>query len=599
MKKASTTALLIFIPLLLLLTLPLGDEVVTASKIFLASLLTLFLIFGSGINLLLKKNAPTRLTSLTLPPLIFIVVITAAIFFTPSRAMTDILGLGGVYLAMILIAWLGKGLATKKYHHQFLLVWLSSVSLLSIFSTLKLQTPNLMLDYHPTEAPLVTLQILGITLVGLIALTISRHQSKKKTLLNWVTLVIITIGLGVNIYSILPGKVFAPILPSGLASWSIGIDTLRNPQTAFLGSGPSNYHVAYAKLKPPWLNQTQLGNVQFTNGANLPLTLLVSTGALGLGCWLWLTLLILKQVKRHPQLRTQPLTWMVSSFLVSQLLLPPSTSTLLLFGMTLSAWLSLPAQKFTQRFQIKHPALIAQLLGATLVLISLAGAAGLGVATFANYKFYQANQAGQNKQLVEMYQLQQTAIKLNPYLASYHQRYALTNLSIAMALANKADLTAAEQTQVLQLVQQAITEGRVATQLEPHDANRWRVLGQIYRNLIGIADGADQWAVTAYTTAIQTSPSDPSLRVSLGEVLYQTKQLEQAEQLFLQAIQLKPNLITAHYDLANTLVQQNKLEEAVVAYENVLSLLEPTSEDYQAAAAKMQAVQTQIGQQDQ
>jgi cytochrome c-type biogenesis protein CcmH/NrfG len=231
-----------------------------------------------------------------------------------------------------------------------------------------------------------------------------------------------------------------------------------------------------------------------------------------------------------------------------------------------------------------------------LILLSVIGAYGLGRATWANFNIFKANRAGQNNQIVEMYQLQQTAIKFNPYLASYHQRWALTNLSIATALANKADLSQEEQTKILQLVQQAIAEGQAATKLQPKDVNHWAVLGQIYRNLIGIVDGADQWAVAAYTTAIQASPTNPNLRIALGEILYQTENFAQAEQFFLQATQLKPNLAKAHYDLANALAKQEKLTAAVVAYENMLTLVEPASEEYQTATTELNAVKTKLGQ---
>ncbi len=220
----------------------------------------------------------------------------------------------------------------------------------------------------------------------------------------------------------------------------------------------------------------------------------------------------------------------------------------------------------------------------------------LSRAAIAKYIFFKADQAGQSNQLVEMYQLQQQAIGFNPYVASYHRRYALTNLSLATALANKTDLSEEEQTNMAQLIQQSIREGQVATQLQPADADNWKALGQIYNNLTGAITGADQWAVSSYTQAVQAAPHDPDLRVALGSIFYGVGQFEQAEELFTQAIQLESNHANAHYNLANALVKQGRLESAVVAYENVLVLVEPNSEDYQVAAQELTTVRENLSQ---
>ena len=601
MKKISSATLLTLTALLPLLVLPIGETFVVDTKQFLALLVALILLALAGIKMLIKKSIGITFSSFTTILVIFGAVIIAAIFFTNSYPVDNLLGFGGVYLTIILLAYLGTNLADKKFNQTFLTVFGASASLLSLSSIGINLSHNL--SFSLVESPLVAAQILVVALAGLLALVIiTLKKSKKVTLLTWVMLAIIVAGLGLNLYSILPAQPFSPILPaqpfspilpSLAASYWVAIDMLRIPQTAILGVGPNNYHLAYAQFKPAWINQTSLWNIQFTSGSNLPLTLLVSTGVLGLASWLYLALKILKQIKYQSKLWSSPLTWMLLTLLTLQLLLPPFTSLLVLFGLVLAAWLSLPVHKFKQ-ITYHHQAI--QVLGVVLLVGFGFGAYGLARATAANYAFFIANKAGQNNQITQMYQLQQKAILLNPYLANYRRRYALTNLSIATALANKTNLTDQEQANILQLIQQAIRESRAATQLQPADVRNWQVLAQVYNNLTDVAKGADQWAVNSYVQAIQASPSNPDLRIALGSIFYNVGQYDQASQLFTQAIGLKPDYANAHYNLANTLQNQGKLTEAIISYENVLSLVEPGSKDYTVADEELTAVRQALSQ---
>ena len=625
MKKIGSAVLLTLTALLPLLVLPLGEVFITETKQFLALLTALILLALVGAKVLIKKTLTITWSPFTTILTIFGIVTTATIFLTNSYPVDNLLGFGGIYLSLILIAGLGKKLVDKKFPQQFMTVLGISTALMSLLSilqfigygpswiynaVLKTSFPHNLL-FSLVESPTVAAQFLGVVLIGYISLVvINLKKSNKTTPLAWVMGAIIATGFGLNLYSALPTQTFSSTLPSLTASWSVAVDVLRVPRTAILGVGPNNYHLAYAQFKPAWLNQTELWNIQFTRGYNRPLTLLVSTGILGLASWIWLVLQILKQVKYNPTLRNSPLTWMLLTLLVFQLTLPPFTSLLILFGLTLAAWLSLPAHQFNQmglkalisRLSHKDPStqlgtynhLVAQILGIILLLSFAFGSYGLGRATAANYSFFMANQAGQNNQIVEMYQLQQRAINLNPYLATYRRRYALTNLSLATALANKADSTDEERANVIQLIQQSIREGRAAAQLQPADVRNWQVLAQIYNNLTGAAAGADQWAVNPYVQAIQTSPTDPNLRIALGSIFYGVGQFDQAEQLFTQATHLKPDHANAHYNLANALVKQDKLEDAVIAYENVLVLLEPNSEDYQLATQELTVVKKDL-----
>ena len=331
-KKLGTIFLLSLTVLLLILVLPLGEFFVTQTKEFLSLLAVLLMIALTGVNLIVKKTTTISLSPLTVPLVIFGLVVTASIFFTHSHPVDNILGFGGVYLSLVLIVCLGKELVTKKFSQVFMKYLGVGAALMSLLSIL--QSFGYKLSWIYAKSPIVTAQILGVVLVGYIFLIANNiKKGVKTTLLSWVVAILITAGFGFNIYSSLPGKPSSPSLPSLAVSWSVALDTVRNPKTAALGVGPNNYHLAYAQFKPVWTNQTKLWNVQLNRAYNLPLTLLTSAGILGFIGWLLLVLQILKQVKYNTSLRKSPTTWMLLALLATQLVLPPFTSLLILFGL--------------------------------------------------------------------------------------------------------------------------------------------------------------------------------------------------------------------------------------------------------------------------
>jgi cytochrome c-type biogenesis protein CcmH/NrfG len=208
-------------------------------------------------------------------------------------------------------------------------------------------------------------------------------------------------------------------------------------------------------------------------------------------------------------------------------------------------------------------------------------------ATIGAYFVYRANQAAQHNQMVESYKLQQKALVFNPLNANYHRTYALTNLSLATALSDKANLTPEEQAQLPHLIQQAVESAQTATKLKPHQALNWQVLGQIYANLIKIIPQADQEAIAAYLEAIKLEPENSELLFNLGKIFYQTGNYPEAQKLLTQVIELQPSSAQAYYHLANTYRQLDQPTPALSTYELLLQLLEPGTKDFQTAETEL------------
>jgi tetratricopeptide (TPR) repeat protein len=233
-----------------------------------------------------------------------------------------------------------------------------------------------------------------------------------------------------------------------------------------------------------------------------------------------------------------------------------------------------------------------------LSILLLVSSYFVGRAYAASALFFQAGQAGRDNDVVKLYEKQQMAVQTNPYLDIYRRQYAITNMVIASSLASKTDITEAEKTQVAELLQQAVREARSASLLDPLDVENAAVLAQIYQNMIGAADQADQFAVQAYLQAIQNDPTNPALRISLGGMMLNQKQFEQAAGIFRQTVDIKPDYPNTYYNLAFALKQIGSYEDARLSYQTLLKLVDPASEDYTKVTAELEEVEKMIAEEE-
>jgi len=223
----------------------------------------------------------------------------------------------------------------------------------------------------------------------------------------------------------------------------------------------------------------------------------------------------------------------------------------------------------------------------------------LGILTYskiyiADYYFAQSLVAANQNQGTNTYNLQIKAINSAPQIDRYHLSYSNTNLALANALASQSDLTDQERQNIAQLIQQAIREARLSTQLNPNKASNWINLANIYRQLVNFAEGADQFSQAAYIRAIQLDPANPSLRLELGGLLYSQDQYDSAIDRFQEAIQLKSDFANAYYNLANAYQQQTKPLEAYQAMQQAVALVPADSPDFTKAQEELEKLESQL-----
>lgn len=623
-----TWALLAFVALLPVLVVPLTNNFIAHSKLFLilfGAIITGLLFFIDSI----KKQAWRFIVSpITLPLVIFGLTVSASTFLTQNYPVENLLGMGGVYLSAVVMALFGASLIKKDQAEKVLPVLIGSVCVVNLASLLELFGfgPSYLINavsgfelehnliFNLSSSSFIALQIGILALVGSVVKII---KTKKVTTFDVVTLPIIVLGLGLHLWSILPGQPAVVTLPPVGASWSVALDSLRIPRSALIGQGPEGYANTFAHYKPASMNTDEFWQFNFGSAMGMPLTAIVQLGFLGLIAWLVLASRFFTKLKDFQQVKNSPITWMLAVSLLMQFVLPPSYVLIGLQGALFAFWIANFKDQF---FVLKLRTLSASLDGnqvdstrkssekkGTEKVISLftngAVIAGLLILFFMTGRayasfnqLYKASLAFMEDDGVAVYEHQRQAVILNPFLDSTRRSYALTNLQIAIALSNKTDLTEQEQEQVSLLIEQAVREAQASTAIDPLDSQNWVVLAQIYQELIGSVEEAEQWAVNAYIEAIQTSPADPLLRVQLGTILLNQEQVQQAANLFIQATELKPNLASAYFYLGQAQLLNKNPVEAKRAWQQALALVEADSEDYTALQDMLKEIEPQVQQ---
>lgn len=626
LKQLSLYSLLSVLVLSVLLVLPITDNFIAHTKSYLlfAAAILVGLLFI--VRSLKRSSFDIVLSPLTTPLLAFGIVTAVSTFATNTYPVENLLGFGGVYLAVVTIGLLGSSLLPKHATDKFLVVLggagvaLFATNLLQLIGFGPAQLLNQMLNielpssfvFNLAGSSLVAVQLMLVALVGLVVQSVTNKFISTATA---VMAPILVIALAVYGWSLLPGNPGEIRLPSLGASWSVAIDTLRLPKSALIGVGPAAYTNTYNQFKPMWVNAQPFWNIQFSQAAIFPLTVLTTLGVFGLAAWGFLATRLVKMYKEVNK-ENRALVAVAISMIVLQILLPINVVLLTVFAITLAVLVA------TERHKLPvvqlHPLSVkvinqvrsdieAMVAPKRSSLVSPFGALAalllIGIITLtyfvgrtyaAHVLMNESSKAVVQEDVVSAYQAQQRAVQLNPYLDTFRRRFAATNMLIAIAISNKVDATEEDQQQVGQLLQDAIREARAATLLDPTDVENWLTLAQIYENMIGANEEATDWAVQSYVNAIETHPTDPTLRLALGGIFLGQEDYGQAASFFQQAVNLKPDFANAYYNLAVSLVQLNQLEQAKAAYQQVLVLLDPSSEDYLAVTSELEKLEEEI-----
>lgn len=419
-----------------------------------------------------------------------------------------------------------------------------------------------------------------------------------------------------------------------VTSWKISVSAFRD--LPFWGSGPSSYLFNFTNYKPVEFNSSKIWNLRFDSSFNEYLQTLATLGGVGVIALLSITALFISSAyKTISQARHQLegvnqmtpsihlpgrlKTALAISGIIFFVLLALHASSLpvLVTGLiVLAAFMRMNISEETQRSwngsndfknmfmriaagggganahqEIKVDALPGILLAVVVVLTLFTGYTG-GKIVLADYHHKLAlNAVGANNGITAYNELI-AAEKLNPYNDLYRTDLAQTNFALANAIAAAkgpteaspgGSLTDQDKQNIQVLLSQSIAEGRTAVTLSPKSALNWEILALLYRQIAGVAQNALVFSLDSYGKAIFQDPLNPTLRVSVGGVYYAVKNYDMAIRFFTDAVNIKPDYANAYYNLSVTLRDKGDLTNAQVTAEKVLTLLDPSSQDYKTA----------------
>jgi len=531
-------------------------------------------------------QSPTKLYSLTHSTAIFVSLTLLFIIFSSYIKLTDAktirLTIFSIFLSLGLLSLITLIQFTGLNDNNSI-AWLQNKA------------------FNPIGGPLILLTFALPLLPGLIYLSIKINHWLTKVALF--TTAALTIAATISSFSLiwpLNSQTQTLILPLS-AGWSIAVDTFKSLRTILLGTGPDTFFYTFTQLRPSWLNLTPLWTVRFANSSNELFTVITTAGLVAGILWILIPLktinAILRNNKRSMTANFALMT-LVSTF-VTMLLVPANISLyILMFICLILGSLHLKHQKLTKSITIDLSK-TANLFkfGLIVVILVLLGVfwSSTGPSYAAQLSTFKAIQT-LSKDASISYSHQIEAYKLDPLNPTYRINFSQTSLRLANAIAGKSNLSDQEKSNITQLISQTIREAKNATTLNPRNILSWENLARIYRDLINLAQGADQWAVASYQQAIRLDPTNPRLRLELGGLLLSLKNNQDAIKLFNQAIELKPDWANAHFNLANVYNATGNYAQALREMRITAGLLDPQSDDYQTTQDQIAELEKKVSQ---
>lgn len=593
-----TTGLVLLLPLFFL---PITTDFYLLNKsAFFILVVGLMLIVWAVKTLLSQKMALVKTPLNWLVLVLMVSYILSSYIVSPNLMasltgpVTRIIFLGFLYF--VIVNQIRERQAVKKVlvsliSSSVILSWLTIFTFLGILEKtgvawLQNQT------WTPTGSALITAQLMAILIPATWYWAFKNKEAWQKILLFMAGILqIISLILILTLF--FQKKLVLSYL-SPVAGWKIAVEGLKTFQTAVLGVGPDNFLSAFNLFRPLELNQGQNWNIKFLANSNQFLHLLSTVGVLGLMAYLFLILKSLKKENFKGRLLDKIVYLTLLANLVIQLFFTANFLLLAVTFICLGLMQTLKAGvENRDLWQIKGSWPISLLAGAVILLTLFLGYWQIRL-WLADQTFYQSLLAAQANKGVETYNLQVKAIRFNGFNENYRITYANTNLALANSLASQKDITDQDRASIQQLLSQAIREAKAAINLNPQISAYWLNLARLYQSIINANNEAADWAAAAYLQAVQTDPTNPTLRVDFGGLFFSLKLYDRAVNQFTQAANLKPDYANAYYNLASTYKALEDWPNAQAALEQTLNLLPANSQDRSLVEKEMAEVKANL-----
>lgn len=581
--------------------LPITQDYYDTNKWVLLTGATIVILFLWGLRVLMTGTAAIAWNGTIKRLGLLVLTVMVSLLVSPNKVEALLTPFGaGTLIALFIIALIGTTFLDEKARPILRWVILSTTSLaglLAIYQFFGLArvtglagVAGLAFLSDPLWTPVGTsvglMTILIVTLPLLVAEALQRKRAGHDThMIVAVVMCIVSLGgLILTAYQVLP-KWSATILPYW-ANWQIMLESYKNWRQLLVGVGAENFLAAFSTGRPAALNMTPLWNTRFTLGSSMLFHIATVYGLIGASAFGYLLLGLLKATPwlsaRGGLVKISPSGVSLLLAALSLILLPPSLPAFIVITTILIVSESSAS--------LKRPRLSRLILrygiAALVFLLAATASYGLVRAYSAELAFGRSLRALENRDGTAAYNLQIQAITRNPRVTRFHTAYSQTNLALANAVAAGTATASAAPDQIdkdrqttTQLIQQAIREAKLAVNLAPKNILAWENLAFVYQTLTGVAQGANQWAVAAYSQAMTLDPTNPVIRLQLGGAYVGQQRLDQAAESYLTAIRLKPDYANAYYNLAFVYREQKKYLTAAQALKEALKYVTPGSDD--------------------
>lgn len=392
------------------------------------------------------------------------------------------------------------------------------------------------------------------------------------------------------------------VSPSALATFGIAKETLR--EMPLFGSGPGTWIYDYAKHRVQLVNLSPFWNVRFDRGFSFFLTMLATTGIVGVSLWLLLIVSGVVKSAGHLVRERNDDIWYAYLIVFSGWLTLVFTSFFYNFNMAhlFALWLlmSLLGSLISKNSITWDARKSAYAYGVLSVLFIVVFIGGVSVTWLAGQRFVaeaiftkSVNDFRAGVSTDTVITSIQRAGSLNPL----HDMYA-RNLSQAHLIKAANLIQSGVNEEKAALIQNeikvAVDAAMLATKIAPANVDNWSNLALIYQSVASFTRGADEFAVKNYQEATLREPQNPVFLNEIGKLYllrsdaYRTQlntgdaslrvqaqknvdeNLALGEKSLKAAIAAKPDYLPARYHLGIVYERQGRVRDAITELENVL-----------------------------
>ncbi len=508
--------------------------------------------------------------------------------------MSSIMNPGSFGTLLGLIIWMFLWLQTNsEEERKTQLNWLTAAGvLIAITSIATFLVPTKKLPFNwPKDNPLISVSngwsLTGSLLAELVLMAFLLWEWAKRLIkklkgndyiVEAIMMGVMAVVLFLDIYKVTKFGWYVLDKNSG---WVIAAEVFK--RSPLFGAGTGNFSQAFNMFRPASYNLTKFWANGFISSTNAGLELWTELGLVGVAFGLMMVMQVLKKKRNNDNFYRVVIFGLITIFLPVNLV-----------GLMLMMWLItgelFEGESVSLGWRPKKLNGFNAVGGIVLLLsVVFLGWGGYWLGKMVLGEFYMRNSllAAAKNDGGNTYNLQIKAIANNPFSTEYRRIYSQTNLALAETMLANKDIAESDKEKASVLIQQSVREAKAAITLNQADPDKWVNLATIYKNLIGVVDGAADWSYEAYRQAVLLNPTDPMLGLDLGGLLFSAGSYEEADRMFEQVVINKNDYANGWYNWAHTAKKLNKLGNAVERLTQALTLVPATSGDYEKASAEL------------